>query len=472
MTKHIIRSILFVLALAASACQESFLEVDPQQSLDSNKAIQDLPTLRAAISGVYSSLQSSNLYGRTLYVIPDLMADNTFISRANANRYTAHNEDRVIATDGFYTGTWNQAYLVIANATRVSQGIDNVQFSSTEAPEAENIRGEALTLRALTYFNLVRMFAQPYNFSAGAAHLGVPLVVEIKQGETLALPRATVAEVYTAMVDDLTRSIPLLTLKKNGRINADFAKGLLAKVYLYMGRWADAERLATEVIDGKKFKLYDQNNFVASWSAAFGSESLFEVVNTTDDNAGTDNLGYFYEQAGYGDGLATEELYNLYSDTDARRGVIEKGKRNQANGENPAYIIHKYPKGASTRDDNMKVMRLAEVYLIRAEARAEQSNEAGALEDLNLIAKRCDPNATDIAASGQALIDAILLERRKELAFEGDRLYDLLRRGLTYTKYQSTTVSRQVTAPNDRLIGPIPQREIDANPNVTQNPGY
>lgn len=473
MNKIILRVFALALLLAVSACKESFLETVPEQSLDSGLAIQDLPTLRAAVSGVYSNLQSSNLYGRTLYILPDLLADNTFISRANANRYTANNENRVIATDGFYAGIWNQAYIVISNASRIIQGVNNVTFSTTEQAESKNIQGEAYTLRALMHFELVRHFAQPYNFTANASHPGIPLILDVPPGETLAPSRNTVAEVYAGITSDLNAALPLLTIKKNGRVTLEFAKGLLAKVYLYMGRWADAEKLCTEIIDSKRFKLYDQTNFVSSWSAKFGTESLFEVVNLSDDNAGTDNLGYFYEQSGYGDGLATEDIYNQYSATDARRGVIEKGKRNQANGENPAYIIHKYPKGASTRDDNMKIMRFAEVYLMRAEARAEQSKEALALEDLNLVAKRCDPSAATISASGQALIDAIILERRKELAFEGDRLFDLMRRKITFTKYQSTTVSRQVTPPNDLLIGPIPQREIDANKNIgTQNPGY
>src|SRR5690606_35943942 len=145
--------------------------------------------------------------------------------------------------------------------------------------------------------------------------------------------------------------------------------------------------------------------------------SIFEIINSAIDRPSTDGIGYFFEQAGYGDGLATKDLYDIYSSTDVRKSLIQQGVRPSA--ENPAYFVLKYPNGYVTMDDNIKVMRLSEVYLIRAEARAElaltdNSYTAGAQADLNVIVQRADLNAADFSQTGPALIDRILVERRKE----------------------------------------------------------
>ncbi len=464
-------SLLFGLLLLVSSCGEDFLEIDPEQSVDIANAVIDLQSLNASTNGVYDRLQSPDAFGRTLVLVPDLMADNAFISLQNANRYQPQNEHIVLATDGFTAEAWERLYEVIVNANLIIAGFPNATFLDTELEEANNRLGEAHALRALAYWSLVRYYARPYTFTADASHEGVPVVNDAGQGSIIAPSRNTVAEVYAQIEADLNEARNLLTLNENGRANRDFATGLLAKVNLYKENWATAASFASEIIDSGNYTLYDSTNWVASWDQEFASESIFELINTNIDGAGINSIGFFYDQDGYGDAIANFELYNAFSDSDVRKQTLLDSAR--LDGENPAIIINKYPEGQPDFADNIKIMRLAELYLIRAEARAEQGDAAGAQADLNAIKLRVDPNATPSTATGAELISEIINERRLELAFEGDRLYDLVRRDISYTKFEKTEISFEVDpSQSDQVIAPIPQVERDANPNISQNPGY
>jgi hypothetical protein len=261
-----------------------------------------------------------------------------------------------------------------------------------------------------------------------------------------------------------------MTLSADGRFSKEGAQAILAKVYLYQEDWSNAEAQATNVINSGRFALYaDGDAWNNSWGANFGSEDIFTVVNTPADNIGVNSIGGIYDQDGYGDILGTQDLYDIYAETDARRAVMIPGDR--ADGERGTYFPEgKYPNG-ETGQDYIKVMRLADVYLIRAEARAEQSDEDGARADLDAVASRVDPSYVASTATGQDLIDAIILERRKELAFEGDRVFDLMRRQLSWTKFR-TFDQEVINWDNEQLINPIPRAELDNNPNITQNSGY
>ena len=166
--------------------------------------------------------------------------------------------------------------------------------------------------------------------------------------------------------------------------------------------------------------------------------------------------------------LANEELYKLYSDTDVRKKLITIGSRAQA--ENPAYIVNKYQNVAGDRDDK-KVLRLSEVYLIAAESAARTNKEADALKYLNALVAQRDASLV-YASTGATLIEDIITERRKELAFEGDRFFDLNRLKRDIVRVGGKYQVRNVPFSNNFRIGPIPQSERNANPNISQNPGY
>lgn len=463
-------TILFALAVMSLGCSKDFLDLKNPQAVSLFETINDYASLSAAANGAYVPFKSSNYYNRTFTLLPDLLGDNVFVSRSNGGRYLDQDNFSISTGDGYISGAWSAMYQVIVNANLTIQGGSALELT----PEVYQLLGEMFAIRALAHFDLVRLFAQPYNYTADASHPGVPIVIEAKP-EIISPPREPVSEVYKQIVADLEQAIALMNVPlKPSRFTPAAARALLAKVYLYMEDWENADKYASEAIAGP-YSLLSRAAYVSSWSNNFSSESLFEVANLSTDNAGVNSLSYFYNQAGYGEGLATEDLYNQYGPNDIRRSLIGVGQRMSGSYvfEAPAYFVKKYPK---VNDDNIKVLRLSEVYLIRAEARAElgktdPSKTALALNDLNTIVKRADPNAADVALAGDALVDRILLERRKELAFEGDRLFDLTRRKRDVVHIRSQNV-RVISYPNNRFIMPIPLREMNYNRNMTQNPGW
>ena len=465
-----IKACMLVGMLSLFSCGEDFLEIEPQQSLSISSAITDLNSLNAAVLGVYNNLVSDeNTYRWDLLLVPDLRSDNVYISSKNAGRFLAFDEYRLIAQSGRPAGQWVEGYQTIVNASNVINNVASATILSSEEAEAENRVGEMYAVRALSYWNLVRNYARPYSADGGAS-AGVPFNNAGTNGEIITPARETVAAVYQQIISDLEAAIGLMTLEQNGRFSKAGAQALLAKVYIYMEEWTLAEQLATEVINSGRYALYtDANAWLNSWGANIGDEDIFTLINTPTDNGGVNSIGGIYDQDGYGDVLVTEDLFNIYAATDIRRSVMNRGDR--LDGEKDALFPEgKYPNG-ETGQDYYKIIRLADIYLIRAEARAELGNDTGARADLDAIAGRVDEGYVLSSASGQDLIDAIILERRKEFAFEGDRIYDLTRRQLSWTKYR-TFEAFTVNWDNDQVYNPIPQIELDVNPNMIQNSGY
>lgn len=480
MQKKYTYSIILLLTGLLGACSKDFLELKPDQSTETGRAIKDLPGLQAAISGVYSLMQSANYYGRTMPLLPDLRADNSFISVINTNRYRNQDQYIVTANDVYTTDSWNQLYSVVANANMVISKGPAISLlpSVADSIEAKQIVAEAYAVRAQVFFDLSRMYAQPYNFTANASHMGIPIVTITNVDSVQSPSRSSMKDTYAQIINDLKTAIRKFeesnsTAFSSARLNVYSAKALLARVLLYKEDWEDAAALANAVIKSNRYSLLTGDKLVSDFKITGNSETIFEIINTPVDNPGTDGLGYMFNQDGYGDVLATNNVFNIYTSGDVRRNFLKKSKRAGNGGENPANVISKYS-DVTTFSEGIKVMRLAELYLIRAEALAHLGKAPEAQADLNVVAQRADRNALPVTVTGQALLDAILLERRKELAFEGHRLFDLIRTKQSFTKYLASDKTIQVAWPSTKVILPIPQRELDANPNIRnqQNEGY
>lgn len=480
MQKKYTYGILIVLAGLLGACSKDFLEQKPDQSTETGKAIKDLPGLRAAINGVYSLMQSKDYYGRTMPLLPDLRSDNAFLSIINSNRYTNQNQYIVTANDVSTTDSWNQLYSVVANANMVIMKGPYISLlpSPADSTEARQIVAEAYALRAQVFFDIARMYAQPYNYTAGATHMGIPIVTITNVDSVQSPSRSNMKDTYAQIINDLTTSIRRFEESKStafssGRINVYSAKALLSRVLLYKEDWTGAAAYAGEVIRSQKYALLTNEKLVSDFKITNNNETVFEIVNTPVDNPNTDGLSYMFSQDGYGDVLATNNIYNSYAATDVRRNFLQKGRRSGNGGEDPANIITKYS-DVSTFTESIKVMRLAELYLIHAEALAHLGSTPEAQAELEVVIQRADRNAPQVTATGPALLDLIALERRKELAFEGHRLFDLNRTKRSFTKFLANDNTISVTWPSTKVIQPIPQRELDANPNIRnqQNEGY
>ncbi|WP_432222764.1 RagB/SusD family nutrient uptake outer membrane protein [Flavobacterium sp. TMP13] len=462
--------LLSMMCLGLTSCSDSFLDIKPEQNVAAEDAVIDLVTLQTAINGMYSKLQDSDYYGRTMYVIPELMADNLYLSSRNTGRYLEFENFVVSDRNTYAEGTWNQIYEVVVNATRAIEGGKLIEVTTAEQQKKiDQLVGEAYTVRALAHFDLVRLYAQPYNFTANATHAGVPVVSAINTNQ-VSPSRNNVSEVYTQINSDLAQALLLMTNQKaSGYFSVSGAKALAARVALYQENNLEAIKQSTEVINTSAYSLMTNANYLKVWNTAFNSESIFEIVNTIADSEGTNSLGHFFSVAGYADALVTTELFVLYDSNDIRKSVIVQGAKPGA--EKNALFVGKFPNGTKS-DDNIRLFRLAEQYLIRAEAYAKEGNDMLAQQDLNLIVKRAQPNAATITDTGANLLDRILLERRKELAFEGHRLFDLNRNKKNVNIIQSENAVL-VNYPNDKFILPIPLSEINANPNIKpQNNGY
>ena len=455
---------LLLVAAMFSSCKKDFLELTPPTSLTPDQALGTEADLEVALRGAYSGLRSVNLYGRTLPVLGDIMSDNTYQSSQNTNRYTLFNNYSFDVTNADVNGIWTSAYTVILRANNI------INSSLTGTENIDQYKGEALAIRALMYFDLVRWFATPYNDDPSA--LGVPIITsfnpDLKPG------RNTVAEVYTQIQSDLTQAYNLMTKYTNSSQFSKYAaRALQAKVYLTMGDYPNALTAALDVINNGGFTPLTAANHTAFWEDPIINtdkvETLFEVSSDGVNNLAFDALGYLYSQGGnYGDLLMSDELYALFEPTDVRLELYPTGERPAGV---PAIFVEKYPSLEGDRNDS-KVLRLAEMYLIAAEA-SYPTNEADALMYLNFVRER--RNATPIVASGSALFEAIIEERRMELAFEGDRYHDLQRLLRPVDRSDNyPAAALLIEYGNFRRILPIPQVELDANPTIRtqQNPGY
>ena len=284
---------------------------------------------------------------------------------------------------------------------------------------------------------------------------------------------------------------------------------------MYKQDWSSAADAANQVIASGRYALYTYGNMLQDFRTQNSAESLFEVANNTNDNPGVDSYAYLCSQQGYGEMLGTRNsmnsrstgttlstfrgLYDAYSATDVRRAFIALADRNSLGGETNVPIPTKYT-NISTYMENIKVFRFAEMYLIRGEANARlavaNSNATlltTSLTDINLIRKSRDtatgtrPFNAQLSGmlpagtiSANAYLDSIIVERRKEFAFEGQRLFDLNRTQTSYVKISSggNATSRLIqysaTTSNfyNRTILPIPVTQVQNNPNMVQNAGF
>jgi hypothetical protein len=472
---------LLVIAVVFSSCKKSFLDQSPSTAVDVTSSIHTANDLTDAVNGLYAAAKVYTLFGRDIPVLGDLLPDNDYISSSNYGRYLVENNYTFISNSGEANDIWLQGYYTILQANRI--------ISSGLAPDSvvNQLVGEAYTIRALTYLELVNFFATPYAISSSAP--GVPIVTVPTEvtGPELKPARNSVADVYTRIITDLDSAYELMSVTPipsayhatNSAYVAKYtAKAIESRAYLYEGDYADALDAALLVVQNGGYTLTTSASaFTTYWTnpdpVTSKQETILEFDMSVTSNNGSNGLDYMYNQSGYGDLLATDSLYYLYSSTDNRRSLILNGIR-KGNSE-PAFICNKYTNVTNADRDELKIIRYAEVLLTLAESYANTGDEPDALKYLNLLAQNRDPGFAGYTSSGAQLITDILNERRKELAFEGLRFFDLTRLNLVINRpheqfsYPSYPL---VTTSDFRRLQPIPLVETEANPNIVQNPNY
>lgn len=467
MKKYYKITLLTMIGLFLS-CSESFLELQPEFAVSDEEAITNFEDMETSITGVYDEISGAYYYGRYMFLIPDVMADDVK-QNEQANRVVDYAQHVQSVTDPQANALWTGLYYTNNALNNIINS--NITVTNANLNNKNHVVGEAYALRGLLYFDLVRLFAQHYTFTSDASHLGVPIILTFDP--TLEPERNTVKQVYDQIISDMTTAISLMnTESRSGNSNtlsSNSVKALLARVYLNKEDWQNAETMATDVIGSGNYSLISNGSYLNLWNNDNSSESIFEISMTPIDNQGGNSLAAMYVEDGFGDYLPSNDVVSLYDANDARLQTFIVDSN--LSGVFAPYRVNKYPEVLG--HDNTKVIRLAEMYLIRAEARARiGTNISGAQSDVNMVRQRALPTAPNVTATGQALINDILFERRLELAFEGQRLWDLMRTKQDIVRTQCTADICMIPYGDDTNIIPIPQDETDVNPNITQNPGY
>jgi len=439
----------------------NILDKDPYNAVLTENLIVDFQSLKDATNGVYNIFQNTNYYNSYFPILPDLMSDNVqalWVVFQDIDRY------QTISTDIYAKRVWDEISKAIAQTSIVIRKAENFDFGANQQ-EATKLIGQLYVARALAYFDMQRLFAQPYNFTSDASHLGITLIDEGLVGIELINPaRARTSEVYAKILSDIQKGISIIGDDTSSvyYLNKNSAKALLARVYLYMENWSEANKIASEVIAGK-YSLVSNADYIASWTRDNTSESIFSIVNNATDNSGNASIIEYYRFPRF---KASNNLYNGMDNNDVRKNLIVATTKN----------VLKYPTTGTVRDNNISIIRLSEMYLIKAESLSEMNMDNEARIAINTILLRSNPSATPFTESGNALKDIIQEERRKELMFEGHRLFDLTRKKKSFNSFSGAAGNIiNVTYPNNKTILPIPQSEIDANINISnsqQNPGY
>lgn len=467
--KKILYLLGITLLLYFTSCTESFLDVEPQTSLSTDMAIGNFADAEVALMGVYQALHgSSAYYARDFVVTPDVAADDVFIAPENSGRFLQQFNYTTSPTTGFTAAFWNRAYDGINRTNNIIERIDLIDDATEE--QINHLLGQALALRALMHFDLLRIYARPYSWDNGDSP-GVPYMDQVVVSSP---SRDPVAFVYQQVVNDLKEAYELMDartgLNDRAYLSKYAAKALLARVYLYMEEWELAADYAMDVIENGGYDLVSADNYVDKWMLEFSSESIFSLAMSNIDYRSTDALGYIYLRAGYGDLRPTVEFMELL----AEHGGVREEAFITFDIIAEDYFINKFPGRDNLPGlDNVPVIRLAEMYLIAAEALANLNRDDEARDHLNAVYLRANPDDSAIDLSGDELMERIYLEKRIEFAFEGHRLFDITRRKQDLERGETCRAQTCFVAALDfRFVFPIPQREMDANDNMRQNPGY
>lgn len=465
---------LMAAALIGTGCND-FLTKEPVLTQSTELTLATFDGLDNAIAGAYAPLASYAWYGPAFVFDAELRSGNgkkPIEGDYNSGRFDVpynlnYNESST-------SGLWSYGYFVISAANNVLDAIETVDLTGIEQKDVDNLKAEALFLRAFSHFDLVRLYAQPYGYQPQGP--GVPVVLKTDPAGKPA--RNTVAEVYAQIEADLLEAENLISddytragvTDPKAAVTKPAIQALLSRAYLYMEQWQKAADYATKVINNSKFRMWTADEYPTVWGmdAAGEGEVIFEVYGDINNayDAYWEGPAWMTNPLGYADCAASNDLVELYADDDVRNMWQQ-----DPDGPDYLYWTAKYPgKGAADPDaNNTIVLRLSEMYLNRAEAVANGATGYNHVEDLNVIT-----SARNAAPYLGATKDDIFNERRKELAWEGHFWFDLSRcgKGVTRIDYVGDVNKQNIPAHSYMFALPISKRELDVNENLVQNEGY
>ncbi len=433
------------------------LYIPSPNSVEDANVFTSLSGLLNARVGMYSTLQDKNYYGGSFPLISECYTDNGTTGGYDVIDLNEIAYRAVTPTNLYVQNIYIAIYNTIYTANKIINNIDKVP--NVPDDQKSNILGEALFVRALGNFDLLRLYGEHWDRTSD---FGI-VILTTTDSILASVPRSSVEASYQQIFADINQSIALLnTFNGNQYISPAAANALLARVSLYYKDYPGAIAAAGSVIDDNNFSLFPTGEVTKIYTDRQTPESIFELSFDLQNQSAYNILTYSRIDALRSDVnfIASQNLNDFFQGRPGdTRGVLVDTINEDASIQ-PDGRTQKY-RGETTKDNSGFILRLAEMYLIRAEA----AGRSAGLADLNLVRTNRGLNALTAGdvPDDQSYLNAILDERRAELNFEGARLYDLARTGQV----------EAVLGSGVQPIMPIPQREISAtNSAVAQNPGY
>lgn len=496
---------IVVCAISLNGCIK---DVTPSDSITTETLTSTTEGLTNAVNGAYAlfkdhvefngTADDNNMYLRQYFQLSDFASDDITCGQVTEDPlfYSFSLNHSPTQTNTRYF--WYISYKIINDCNTV---IAAVEANQTDDATRKQLLGECYFLRAFAHFNLARLFARPYTQDKTAPGI----ILRTSTDDPAQKPRATVEEVYKQVIDDAQKAAGLMDQPRGVEFGSkEAAWALLSRVYLYMDDNKNAADYATKVINSGRFALASKSEFPNLFANAMGSsETIFCIAFTAKEDYGKfgaiASMIYSDGNSGWGEEYASPSIRALMSahPEDVRWKYIVplkdgNGDIQKKNGI-PIYYITKfsYQDGSPTLSSPV-MFRIAEMYLNRAEANAKMGNTKVALDDVDMIRKNRGLQASlynGQVPNGSTALDVVLNERRIELAFEGQRTFDVYRnkRALnrTYWGYhlpglketdidlskQPTGYPNEIIQPDDpRIIYYIPIDEVQSNLLCVQNP--
>jgi len=476
----IIAAFGLTMALLVQSCSD-VIDVEPEFSKDGSQIFNTLNDYQFALTGAYALFRQVGYFGSggqttsSWANLPDMMTDNLVQTGEDLANWQIQVNWLYNSAESDVEIAWISAYSVVAQANLVLRGID--KFAATDAARVNRIKGQALAIRAMAHFDLLRYWGEDYDRNSTTR--GVPYVTEV---DIEAKPaRLNVKQTWDKIFEDMLAAETALasatginSSSDRSYIDVTVVRALLARMYLYAKDYSRAESYATLAITA--MPLASKTNFPNIWKDASVAEVIWAV--SFSPGEGSPSTGLHNASANRNRFRPQIQLEATYDQVNDIRFASYFVTRN-SNGGTPRRIVAKFYSRTTTPDNlvNWKAIRTGEMYLIRAEARALQAGkQADAMADLNTLRDARITGYVNQNLTGSALIDAIALERRKELVGEGHRWFDLKRTTKTINRPDfllSSTVKDLAPAAKE-WTWPIPQAELDANANMKgqQTAGY